>query len=207
MRGHFACQLYDTHPNERGDTPIPVEGYNLSAKMRTGFIQIPIELGRIVSATAGESWASSVAAGYVSSASTPRLNALSTAARAGQLQWSSGSVAQLQCPAIMLPPDFTSVSSATFNIFAGRAAAASSDTAPAWSVSFYTSTGSSVAALSIPVTNITSSVPTQYSGSISTTQIGVGYPNFVTVTINPASSQDTPILYGAWIEYQRAPRG
>lgn len=186
---------------------MPVEGFNLSATMRTGYIPLNIELARIVSASGGESWASSVAAGYISSASVPKLNAASTALRVGQLQWSSGSAVQIQLPNVTLPPDFTSLSAPFINIVAGRAAAASSDTAPAWTVSVFTGIGSSVAPVSVAVTNITSSVPTAYSAAISTTQVAIGYPNVLAVTINPASSQDTPILYGAWLTYTRAQRG
>lgn len=186
---------------------MPIEGFNLSPKMRTGFIPLDISLARIVSASGGESFASSVAAGYISSASTPKLNALSTAVRVEQLQWSSGSAVQIQLPTVVLPPDFSSASAPTINLIAGRVSAASSDTSPAWTINVYTSTSASAAPVSVPVTNITSSVPTAYSAAISTVQMAVGYPNVLTVLINPASSQDVPILYGAWLEYTRVARG
>ncbi len=176
---------------------MPVEGYNLSAKMRTGFINLSLETARLVGTTAGESWANATAAvgtlggGLLSSATVPSLTANSTLLRVISANWTSVG---------------TSVSSATFNVLSGRVSAASSDTAPSWLVNIYPSTGSS-ATLSIPITNITSSVPTQYSGALSTVAIPLGYPGVVSFVINPASSQDLNKLYGAWIEYQRAPRG
>ena len=180
--------------------------------MRTGFIPLDIALARIVGSTAGESWANATGAAgtpiaFVSSATTPALTANTTALRVATLNWTSASAAQVQFSPIVLPPDFSSGSAPTFNILAGRAAAASSDTSPSWTVNMYSGISASNA-VSLPVVNITSSVATQIAAAISTTLTGgIGYPGVLTVLLNPVSCQDAPKLYGAWIEYTRVLRG
>jgi hypothetical protein len=74
-------------------------------------------------------------------------------------------------------------------------------------VNLYPNNQSSVAAVNLPVTNITSSVATLYTAAVSTVQISVGYPGTLGVTVAPASSQDEPKLYALWLTYTRAQRG
>lgn len=191
---------------------MPIEGHNLSATLKTGFIPLNISDARTFGSTSGESWGNATSAvgtpggGILSSATAPRLTALSTALRAMVIDWSSGAGVQVQFPPVILPPDFTSISAPTINLFAGRAAAASSDTAPVFNVSFYTGLGSSVAVVSVPFT-AASSAPVHLSTSVSTTQVGVGYPNTLTVAIQAVSTADNLKLYGAWLTYTRAQRG
>lgn len=192
---------------------MPIEGINLSPKMRTGFIPLDINAARIVGSTAGETWANATGAAgtpiaFLSSATSPVYQAISTAARAAVVQWTSAGTPQIQFPTVILPPDFSSLSAPTVNVISGRVSAASSDTSPAWTVNVYAAGGSTVAALTMPITNITSSVATQYSVAMSTVQTGgLGYPNVLTVLLNPASSQDLNRLFGAWIEYTKTARG
>jgi hypothetical protein len=192
---------------------MPIEGINLSLTMKTGFLPVDINDGRIMgSASAADSWVNSTATGFtpggfLSTLSTPKLTMVSTAVRQLCLDWTSGSAVGVMFPQIVLPPDFTSLSAPVLNILAGRAAAASSDTSPAWNVNLYPNNQSSVAAVNLPVTNITSSVATLYTAAVSTVQISVGYPGTLGVTVAPASSQDEPKLYALWLTYTRAQRG
>lgn len=191
---------------------MPIEGINLSPKMKIGFIPLDIADARLVGSTAGESWANATAAvgtvggGLLSSATVPSLTALSTALRVQTLLWSSAGTGVVQFPNVILPPDYSSLSAPTLNVLAGRVSAASSDTAPTWLAEVYTGIGSSNL-VTIPITNITSSVATQYSAALSTTVIAVGYPGVLTVNLHPGSSQDLNKLYAAWIEYTKVQRG
>ncbi len=192
---------------------MPIEGYNLSQKLRTGFINLDMATARAVGSTAGESWANATAAvgtpggGVLSSATAPRLTAVSTAVRVMVLDWTSASLVPVQFSPIVLPPDFTSVSSATLNVLIGRAAAASSDQAPAFNFTLYASTSASAAAISLSALTASSAAALVTSAVISTVQIPNGYPNVLTAVCAPLSSQDNLKLYGAWIEYVRAQRG
>lgn len=192
---------------------MPVEGQNLSITMRTGFLPFDIANARIIgSASAGDSWINSTASGLapggaLSTISSPKLTMVSTAVRQLNIDWTSNALNAVAFPQVTLPPDFTSLSAPVLNILAGRAAAASSDTTPSWNVNLYPNNQSSVAAINLPVTNITSSVATLYSAAVSTVQISIGYPGTLSATIVPASSQDEPKLYAAWLTYTRALRG
>lgn len=191
---------------------MPIEGHNLSATLKTGFIPLNISDARTFGSTAGESWGNATSAigtpgaGILSSATAPRLTALSTALRAMVIDWSSGTGVQVQFPPVILPPDFTSVSAPVINILANRAAAASSDQGPVFNFSFYTGLGSSVAPVAIAFTAASSAV-VNLTSSVSTTQIAVGYPNTLTVAVQAVSTQDNLKLHGAWITYTRAQRG
>ena len=192
---------------------MPIEGINLSQKLRTGFIPLDFNTARAVGSTAGESWANATAAvgtpggGFLSSATAPRLTSLSTALRGMVLDCASGSAVQVQFSPVVLPPDFTSVSSASINVLAGRAAAASSDTTPAFLFNFWTGLGSSGTGLRVELAGLASSAPSTFSANLTTAQVQVAYPNTLAVTVNGVSSQDNLKLYGAWIEYVRAQRG
>ncbi len=192
---------------------MPIEYFGTSPKMRTGFINLDINTARLFGTTAGESWANATAAvgtlggGLLSSATVPSLTANTTALRVMTLNWSSAGTGLVQFSPVVLPPDFSSLSAPTLNVLSGRVSAASSDTSPAWTINMLSGI-SATNALSIPITNITSSVATQYSGAITTTLTGgIGYPGVLTVLINPASSQDLNKLYACWIEYTKTLRG
>ena len=168
-------------------------------------MRIDISIGRVVGSTAGESWANATAAvgtpgaGVLSSATAPRYTAISTAVRQAVVDWSSASVVPVQY-SVTLPPDYSSLSSGTLNIWAGRAAAASSDTAPSWQVNFYGSTGSSQ--LSCVSVTAAPSVLTQYTLGVNSSA-NIGYTGVLTFTINTLTTADQAKLGGLWMTYTR----
>lgn len=185
--------------------PQVIHSSHFDPTLRNGFIPIDISIGRITGSTSGESWANATAAvgtpgaGLLSSATAPQFTAISTAVRVPVLDWASASLVQVSY-SVTLPPDYSSLSSGTLNILAGREAAGSSDTAPSWQVRWHGSTGSShISCVSVTAA---SSVATHYTMGVNSSA-NIGYPGILTFLINPLSTADSNKLYGLWLTYTR----
>lgn len=174
---------------------------HLSGNLRTGWIPLDFSRARVVSSTSGEAF-SSGNAGYLSSATAPIYDVVSTAIRAQRTVWSSALATTIQFPNVVMPPDYsTANSSASIHVLGNSNG--STDAGPGFLFSIFASTGSSAAPIEVTMSSAAAStVAHEASTTIPVAQM-VAHPGVMSVVMGVKSTADVLSAYSVWLEYKR----